>query len=92
MTDITEKDSAASPAGVPSALPFAALRMPGFRAFLGTFMLTMMADNIEHVISYWMLYEKFHSPTLAGIDATAWAMISAVGTPVLLLVALVRRA
>lgn len=31
-------------------------------------------------------------PTLAGIDATAWAMISAVGTPVLLLVALVRRA
>ena len=29
--------------------------------------LAMMADNIEHVISYWVLYEKFHSPTLAGI-------------------------
>src|SRR6202041_599092 len=26
----------------------------------------MMADNIEHVISYWMLYQKFHSPALAG--------------------------
>jgi MFS family permease len=25
-----------------------------------------MADNIEHVISYWLLYEKFHSPVLAG--------------------------
>jgi MFS family permease len=29
-------------------------------------MLAMMADNIEHVISYWLLYEKFHSPVLAG--------------------------
>lgn len=29
--------------------------------------LAMMADNIEHVISYWVLYEKFKSPTLAGI-------------------------
>ena len=26
----------------------------------------MMADSIEHVISYWIMYEKFHSPALAG--------------------------
>jgi MFS family permease len=26
----------------------------------------MMADNIEHVISYWVLFQKFHSPALAG--------------------------
>ena len=26
----------------------------------------MLADNIEHVISYWVIYQKFHSPTLAG--------------------------
>ncbi len=26
----------------------------------------MMADNVEHVISYWMLYEKFKSPSLGG--------------------------
>jgi len=26
----------------------------------------MMADNIEHVISYWVIYEKFHSPALGG--------------------------
>ena len=25
-----------------------------------------MADNIEHVISYWVMFEKFHSPALAG--------------------------
>ena len=29
-------------------------------------MLAMMADSIEHVISYWMIYEKFHSPALGG--------------------------
>ena len=26
----------------------------------------MMADSIEHVISYWMMFEKFHSPALGG--------------------------
>jgi MFS family permease len=26
----------------------------------------MMADNIEHVISYWMVFQKFQSPALAG--------------------------
>ena len=26
----------------------------------------MMADNVEHVISYWMMYQKFHSPALGG--------------------------
>jgi MFS family permease len=29
-------------------------------------MLSMMADNIEHVISYWVIFQAFHSPTLAG--------------------------
>ena len=46
--------------------PFAALRLPGFRAFLVTFFLTMMADNVEHVISYWVVFQKFHSPALGG--------------------------
>jgi MFS family permease len=45
---------------------FAALRHPGFRAQFITFVFAMMADNIEHVISYWMLFQKFHSPALAG--------------------------
>lgn len=26
----------------------------------------MIADNIEHVIAYWIIFQKFHSPTLAG--------------------------
>jgi MFS family permease len=45
---------------------FAALQHKDFRAYFVTTMLAMMADNIEHVISYWLLYEKFHSPVLAG--------------------------
>jgi MFS family permease len=28
----------------------------------------MMADNIEHVITYWVLWERFHSPALAGFQ------------------------
>ena len=26
----------------------------------------MMADNVEHVISYWVMFQKFHSPALGG--------------------------
>jgi DNA replication protein DnaC len=26
----------------------------------------MMADSVEHVISYWEMYQKFHSPALGG--------------------------
>jgi MFS family permease len=45
---------------------FAAMRHPGFRAQFITFVLAMMADNIEHVISYWVVFQKFHSPALGG--------------------------
>ena len=50
----------------PKMRSFAAMRHPGFRAQFSTFVLAMMADNIEHVISYWVVYQKFHSPALAG--------------------------
>src|SRR5580658_7413807 len=46
--------------------PFGALRLPGYGAYLATFMLTMMADNVEHVVSYWVMFQKFHSPALGG--------------------------
>ena len=53
----------------PSAIrnrSFAAMRHSGFRAQFITYVLAMMADNIEHVISYWVVFQKFHSPALAG--------------------------
>jgi MFS family permease len=60
------KAGVAEPAPVAARRSFAAMRHPGFRAQFGTYVIAMMADNIEHVISYWMLYQKFHSPALAG--------------------------
>jgi MFS family permease len=47
---------------------FAALRSRPCRFYLGGAMLAMMADNIEHVITYWVLWQKFHSPALAGFE------------------------
>jgi len=58
---------------------FAALHHRSFRFFFVGTMLAMMADNIEHVVSYWLLFQKFHSPMLAGFaEVSHW-------TPFLLL-------
>jgi len=45
---------------------FAALRHPGYRVYFIGSALAMMADSIEHVISYWIIFQKFHSPALGG--------------------------
>ena len=55
--------SAARPAG---RVAFAALHHPEYRKYFFVIMMAQMGDNIEHVISYWLLYQKFHSPVLAG--------------------------
>ncbi len=54
------------PAPAPQERSFAALRHPGYRIYFITNALAMMADSIEHVISYWMMHERFASPELAG--------------------------
>ena len=56
----------APPAAAAEHRSFAALRHPGFRAYFIGGWLAMMADNVEHVISYWIVYQKFHSPALLG--------------------------
>jgi len=45
---------------------FAALRDPRFLPYFLCSALAMMADSVEHVISYWMVFQKFHSPALGG--------------------------
>src|SRR3954468_6351521 len=50
---------------------FGALSVRGYRMFLFTFLMTMMADNIEHVISYWVAFQKFHSEALGGFAVVA---------------------
>jgi hypothetical protein len=59
-----------------SALParppaFAALRHGGYRGYVILATVAMMGDNIEHVISYWVLHQRFHSPAMG-----AFAVIS----------------
>jgi MFS family permease len=62
-----------SPPAAPARQSFAALRHPGYRAHFTTYVVAMMADNIEHVISYWMVFQKFHSSALAGFAVlTHW--------------------
>ncbi|VWX61568.1 Transmembrane secretion effector [Burkholderiales bacterium 8X] len=64
----TGADTPAAPSGStpPPPRSFAALHHPGYRWLVGTYFLAMMADNVEHVISYWMVFQKFQSPALAG--------------------------
>ena len=47
---------------------FAALRNKDCRPYLFGAALAMMADNIEHVITYWVLWREFHSPALSGFQ------------------------
>jgi MFS family permease len=50
----------------PAHRSFAALRDPGFRPYFLYSALAMMADSVEHVISYWVVFQKFQSPALGG--------------------------
>ena len=60
----TAADPSASPPATHAS--FAALRHPGFQMYFVATAAAMLADNIEHVITYWVIFQKFHSPTLGG--------------------------
>jgi MFS family permease len=45
---------------------FAALAKADCRNYIVGASLSMMGDSIEHVISYWVMFQQFHSPALAG--------------------------
>jgi MFS family permease len=45
---------------------FAALRHKGYRRYVTGAFCAMLGDTTEHVISYWMIFQAFHSPALAG--------------------------
>jgi MFS family permease len=74
MTDAAGPDPTTGPgAAAPGAgsapaasVRFAALRHKQTRRYIGFGMLGMMGDNIEHVITYWVMWQLFHSPLLAG--------------------------
>jgi hypothetical protein len=45
---------------------FTSLSNRDFRIYFVAATAAMMADNVEHVISYWIMFQKFHSPALGG--------------------------
>jgi MFS family permease len=54
---------AAAPA---AATKFGALYQRDYRRYFLLALLGMTAESVEHVVSYWVIFESFHSPTLAG--------------------------
>jgi MFS family permease len=50
----------------PSPPSTRALAHPGFRAFFVLTAAVMTADFVEHVISYWVIFQKFHATWLGG--------------------------
>jgi MFS family permease len=50
----------------PDRRSYAALRFADARAYLLFAALAMMADHVEHAISYWIIFARFDSPALAG--------------------------
>ena len=61
-----KSDTSAAPAASPKHRAFKAFANRDFRIFFFAATAAMMADNIEHVISYFVLFQKFHSPALGA--------------------------
>jgi MFS family permease len=59
-------DSSAVPAAAADHRAFAAFANGDFRIYFLAASAAIMADNIEHVISYWVMFQRFHSPALGG--------------------------
>lgn len=47
---------------------FGVLRKRDSRNYILGAAMSMMADNIEHVLTYWVLWQTFQSPTLVGFQ------------------------
>jgi MFS family permease len=45
---------------------FGALRHRHYRRYFLLALLGLTAESVEHVASYWVIFQSFHSPTLAG--------------------------
>jgi hypothetical protein len=59
-------DPSAIPIPSPKQRAFTSFANGDFRIYFFAATAVMMADNIEHVISYWVIFQRFHSPALGG--------------------------
>src|SRR5215510_14266666 len=53
-------------AAPPTAAKFGALQHRDYRNYFLVALVGMTAESVEHVVSYWVIFQTFHSPTLAG--------------------------
>jgi MFS family permease len=59
---------------IPKRRSFASFANRDFKFYLFGTTAAFMADNIEHVISYWVIFQKFHSPALGAFAVVShWA-------------------
>jgi MFS family permease len=62
------------PPPIPKHRSFASFANRDFKIYLFGTTAAFMADNIEHVISYWVIFQKFHSPALGAFAVVShWA-------------------
>ncbi|MGB7947372.1 MAG: MFS transporter [Candidatus Binatia bacterium] len=66
MASSIEQSGSGTSTGSSSKVAFAALHHRDYRRYFIVNLFSAMGDNIEHVISYWLLFQKFHSPVLGG--------------------------
>jgi MFS family permease len=59
-------DNSVTPVPATKQRAFKSFANSDFRVYLFSATAAMMADNIEHVISYWVIFQKFQSPALGG--------------------------
>jgi len=62
----TPRKTAGEPTRTSRDVAFGALRHGDYRGYFVGNLLAMMGDNVEHVISYWVVFQTFHSPFLGG--------------------------
>jgi MFS family permease len=64
--EVLNKMAVTDTSGKTPKASFAAMAHPAYRLQFISYVFAMMADNIEHVISYWYVFQRFHSPALGG--------------------------
>jgi MFS family permease len=57
---------AASATVAAAGTKFGALHHRDYRRYFSLALIGLTAENIEHVASYWVIFQSFHSPMLAG--------------------------
>jgi MFS family permease len=62
----SQLNSVSRAASAPRHRAFTSFANGDFRIYWISATAAMMADNIEHVISYWVIFQKFDSPALGG--------------------------